>query len=430
MMKHVLSLKQSLQWKMNQSLMQSINMLQLTSGELVDYLKEVAEQNPLIEDVITDFEWEQYNPPSTAAVSIGEINQSEWTMYDKLKEQLYTLSYTPELKRIIEFGIDSLDEDGYLEIELEEWARICDTSLEIVAQALTKVQSLEPAGIGARTFQECILLQLKQLNHDEPFIEHLLLENLELIAENQPALMSEIYHISIEEANQLMNNIKLCHPKPGQLLSKAKPEYIIPEASIHKEGEQWKVSFYKWTMPKIVLNKAYINFANTDKEAADYLKEKHKEIDSLKQAIEYRGNTLERVIRNILEKQLPFFEYGPSGIQPLTLKEIAIELDLHISTVSRTISQKYIQTKQGVLPLKFFLQTGIREENGSNTAAYVVKQHIQAFITKEDKRRPLSDEAIRKKLQDEFHIHVARRTVMKYRSQLKLESSTKRKQEG
>jgi len=430
MMKHVLSLNQSLQWKLNQSLMQSINMLQLTSGELIDYLKHVAEENPLIEEVKIDFEWEQFIPTNTSSLSIGEINQPELSMYDQLKNQLYTLSITDELKKVIEFGIDSLNEDGYLEIEMEEWARICNTTIEMVERALTNIQSLEPAGVGARTFQECMLLQLKQLNQNEPYMEHLLMENLELIADHNLELISEIYQISLEQANQLIENIKLCHPKPGQLLAKTKPEYIIPEASIYKECGEWKISFYKWTMPKLVLNPAYNHLAKSDKEAVAYLKEKHKEIDSLKQAIQYRGNTLERVIRNILEKQLSFFEYGPYKIQPLTLREIAADLNLHISTVSRAISQKYIQTNQGVLPLKFFLQRGIGNENGNSTASYVIKQLILEYITHEDKRNPLSDEAIRQKLMSEFNIKVARRTIMKYRDQLNIASSIKRRQEG
>ncbi|MFC4023803.1 RNA polymerase factor sigma-54 [Oceanobacillus longus] len=429
-MKQNLVLKQSLQWKMNQSLMQSINILQLTSGELTDYLKEVANENPLIEEIQSDMDWAQYSPVNTSVQSIGEINQTELTMYDQLKGQMFMLTMDDDLRKIIEFGIDSLDEDGYLDIEMEEWASSLGTTIDITEKALDQIQSLEPTGIGARSLQECILLQLKQLNGYKQFMEKLLTEHLDLIADSDVELISQLYDIPTEEVNLIIENIKRCHPKPGRLLTTTEPEYIIPEASIYKEEGEWKISFYKWATPRITLNPQYKHLNDPTNEAADYLKEKYKEIESLRKAITYRGNTLERVIRIVLEKQLAFFEHGTYMIQPLTLKEIAEELDLHISTISRAISQKYVQTTQGVLPLKFFLQSGNKKGDGKGTAAFVIKQLIQELITYEDKNKPLSDEAIKKKLKEEFSIEVARRTVMKYRGQLKLPSSTKRRLGG
>ncbi|WP_087972613.1 RNA polymerase factor sigma-54 [Oceanobacillus rekensis] len=428
-MNQKLVLKQSLQWKMNQSLIQSINILQLTSGELMDYLKEVANENPLIEEIDSDMDWEQFRPTYTEAPSIGEINQRVMTMYDQLKGQLYMLPIDDELKKIIEFGIDSLNEDGYLDIELEDWAIACKTTINLVTEALNHIQSLDPVGIGARDLQECILLQLKQSDGYHDYVEDLLNEHLELIADSNVDVISQLYSISLDEAKRTLQNIKRCHPKPGRILSTTEPEYIIPEASIYKEAGEWKISFFKWAAPKITLNPLYENLNDPTNEATDYLKGKYKEIDSLKQAIIYRGNTLERVVRIIMEKQLPFFEHGVHMIQPLGLKEIAEELNLHISTISRAISQKYIQTTRGVLPLKFFLQNGIRKKNGNQTATYVIKQLIHDMITYEDRKKPLSDEAIRSKLRDDFTIDVARRTIMKYRGQLNIPSSMKRKQE-
>ncbi|WP_249871261.1 RNA polymerase factor sigma-54 [Oceanobacillus saliphilus] len=428
-MKQKLVLKQSLQWKMNQSLMQSINILQLTSSELMDYIKEVANENPLIEEIDTDMDWEQFRPMHANVQSVGEINQSEMTMYDQLKAQLFMLTMDDELKAIIEFGIDSLNEDGYLDIELEEWASACGTTMDAVEEALMKIQSLEPTGIGARNLQECILLQLRQLNNYAPYIEDLVVDHLELVADTDTDSISRLYGVTIDEAKALIENIKLCNPKPGRLISTVQPEYIIPEASIHKEEGKWKISFYKWATPKITLNPQYEKLKDPANEATDYLKEKYKEIDSLKQAIMYRGSTLEQVIRIIMEKQLPFFEHGQSRIQPLTLREIAEELNLHISTVSRAISQKYVQTNHGVLPLKFFLQSGVRKGNGKVIATLAIKQLIQEMIKYEDRKKPLSDKAIKQKLRNEFAIEVARRTVMKYRDQLHIPSSMKRKQE-
>ncbi len=426
-MKQKLSLNQSLQWKMNQSLVQSINILQFSSGELMEYIKEVAKENPLIEEVDADMDWVQYRPASSNTFSIGEMNTAEMSLYDQLKSQLFTISYPDSLKPIIEFGIDSLNEDGYLEIALEEWASKCETTIENVEYALEKIQSLEPSGIGARNLQECILLQLKQANSIEPFIADLLENHLELVANADVEAISELYGIVTQEADSIIESIKLCHPKPGKLLEPPEPDYIIPEASIYKEDGEWKLSFYRWSTPKITLNPTYNHLNDPANEAAAYLKEKYKEIEQLQQAIGYRGNTIEEVIRKIMEKQYLFFEHGTYMIQPLTLREIAEELGLHISTISRAISQKYVQTTHGVLPLKFFLQRGLKNENGT-TASFAIKQLMKEMIIHEDKQKPLSDEAIKRKLKNEFHIDVARRTVMKYRDQLRIPSSIKRKE--
>lgn len=426
-MKQKLNLNQSLQWKMNQSLVQSINILQFSSGELLEYIKEIAKENPLIEEVDSDMDWVQYRPASPETFSIGEINTAEMSLYDQLKSQLFTISYPESLKPIIEFGIDSLNEDGYLEIDLKEWADKCDTTIENAAYALEKIQSLEPAGIGARNLQECILLQLKQAKNFEPFVEELLENHLELIANADLEAISEIGGIAAERAGFIIESIKLCHPKPGKLLEPPEPDYIIPEASIFKENGEWKLSFYRWSTPKITLNPTYQRLNDPMHEATDYLREKQKEIEQLKQAIGYRGNTIELVIRKIMEKQYLFFEHGTYMIQSLTLREIAEELGLHISTISRAISQKYVQTIHGVLPLKFFLQRGVKNENGT-TASFAIKQLMKEMILHEDKQSPLSDEAIKRKLMNEFQIEVARRTVMKYRDQLRIPSSIKRRE--
>ncbi|WP_339227394.1 RNA polymerase factor sigma-54 [Oceanobacillus sp. FSL K6-2867] len=426
-MKQKLSLNQSLQWKMNQSLVQSINILQFSSGELMEYIKEVAKENPLIEEVNSDMDWIQYRPASPDTLSIGEINTAEMSLYDQLKSQLFTISYPEPLKPIIEFGIDSLNEDGYLEIAMDEWAAKCGTTIENAEYALEKIQSLEPAGIGARNLKECILLQLKQTDNFQPFIEDLLENHLELIANADVEAISELYGKAAEEAESIIESIKLCHPKPGKLLEPPEPDYIIPEASIYKEDGEWRLSFYRWSTPKITINPTYQHLNDPMHEATDYLKEKHKEIEQLKQAIGYRGNTIERVIRKIMEKQYLFFEHGTYMIQPLTLREIAGELELHISTISRAISQKYVQTTHGVIPLKFFLQRGIKNESGT-TASFAVKQLMKELIIHEDKQNPLSDEAIKRKLKNEFQIELARRTVMKYRDQLRIPSSIKRRE--
>ncbi|MFC3041336.1 RNA polymerase factor sigma-54 [Virgibacillus xinjiangensis] len=427
-MKPRLVQEQRLEWKMNQSLLQSLQVLQFSSVELIDYIKELSKENPLIEEVDFDYDLSQYKAGHQGDFSVGEINQAEETMYDQLKGQLYTLDVRAELLPIIEFGIDSLNEDGYLGIDMEIWAENCGTTEEEVEEALAKIQQLEPAGIGARTLGECIVLQLKQRETHQPFAEELLADHLVWVAEENKEAIAEHYGVRLEEAEKLLNEIKSCHPKPGHLLETKQPEYIIPEASIYKKDGSWKISFFKWNSPDIEVNDRYMEGTELDKEAAAYLKEKYRQIDWLKQAISYRTNTLEQIIRIIVERQYMYFEHGAYMLRPLTLREIAEEIGVHISTVSRALNNKYVQTGQGVLPLKFFLQSGVRQPDGKQTSAFAVKKMIQELIEHEDKTKPLSDEGIRQKLGGEFGISIARRTIMKYRKQLGIPSSVKRRE--
>ncbi|MFC2947219.1 RNA polymerase factor sigma-54 [Virgibacillus sediminis] len=420
--------EQRLEWKMNQSLLQSLQILQFSSVELIDYIKEVSKENPLIEEVNFDYDISRYKAGNTDDFSIGEINQAEETMYDQLRNQLYTLNVRKELIPVIEFGIDSLNEDGYLDIDVDIWSEKLEIPRETAEEALGKIQQLDPPGIGARTLGECIVLQLRQKESYQPFVEELLAEHLVWVAEENSKDIAEHYSVSIEEAAGIIEQIKSCHPKPGHLLETRQPDYIIPEASIYKEAGTWKISFFKWNSPDIKVNNGYMEGAELDKEAASYLREKYKQIDWLKQAISYRTNTLEQIIHVIVEKQYMYFEHGAFMLRPLTLREIAEEVGVHISTVSRAINNKYVQTNQGVFPIKFFLQSGIRQSNGKQTSSFAVKKMIQEFVQHEDKAKPLSDESIRRKLEDEFNISVARRTVMKYRKQLKIPSSVKRKE--
>lgn len=423
-MEQKLMQEQTLQLKMNQSLLQAINLLQLTGIEMMEYVQEISKENPLIEDVNYDYEINSFKNANTNHFSIGEINTETLSMYDQLKNQLYTLTIPEGLKPIVLFGIDSLNDDGYLDIDLELWAEKCHTTIPKVEQSLDLIQSLDPVGIGARSLKECIRLQMK----DSSGITESLLENhLELIAEENISAISEKYKLTEDKAAAILNQIKSCHPRPGQLLSSKDAEYIIPEANIYEEAGVWKISFYKWNSPVVELNQTYANLEVNEKETAAYLKEKHKQVNWLKQAISYRANTLEKVIRKIVEKQQLYFEHGAFMLQPLVLRDIASELDMHISTVSRTISNKYIQTKHGVTDLHFFLQSGVKQHDGKQTSSFVIKQLIDEQIKHEQKQKPLSDQAIRNLLKDEFGITVARRTVMKYREQLGIASSTKRK---
>lgn len=423
-MKQGLFQQQTIQRKINQTLIQSLQMLQFTSIELYDYINEISKENPLIDEVIYDFDFQpaKYNRADT--VTFTDMNPSENSVYDQLIEQLITIDLHKELRQVIEYGIGSLDEAGYLDISLEEWAENCGTTVDITKRALAEIQQLEPYGIGARSLGECLLLQMKQMKEYDPYMEELLLEHLDWVADYNYEAMKEAYSLTEAEIAQLNKMIQSCNPKPGQLLERSEFEYIYPEANVYKEDAAWKITFYNWTAPKIIYNKLHIEQA--DEETKQFLKAKTEQVEWLKKAISYRTATIELVIKRIVDKQRGFFENGILQLVPMTLSDIAAELNLHISTISRAINNKYIQTPHGVFAIKFFFQTGIKQEQGK-VAAIVIKNLVRDIIEKEDKENPLSDEKIKEKLNRDYGINIARRTVMKYRQQLKIGSSVTRR---
>ncbi|SHF85596.1 RNA polymerase factor sigma-54 [Ornithinibacillus halophilus] len=429
-MRQELVQEQKLQQKMNHSLLQAIQILQLSSIEMIEYIQSLANENPLIEDINFDYEISTYKEKYSSYNPIEEVTQQPMSMYDELKEQLVTIQVKKDIKEAVYFGIDSLDENGYLTIDLSMLANHCSISESDADEALRIIQSLDPAGIGARSLSECIIIQLKRMNKYHTYIEELLNQHLNLVANEDVSEIMDIYKVTETEAFETLENIKSCHPKPGTLINTKVPEYVIPEANVYKEEGSWKIDFYQWTSPAIRMNQDYQKFDQLNKETKMYLKEKQNQVEWLQGAIMYRTNTLESVIQLIVEKQFLFFEHGTFMLKPLTLKDLADVLNVHVSTISRTIRNKYIQTNYGTIPLKFFFQSGIKQSNGTETSAFTIKKLIEEIIAYEDKQKPFSDETIKRKLNEEFGIQVARRTVMKYREQLNIPSSMKRKNRG
>ncbi|GAQ18544.1 RNA polymerase sigma factor [Oceanobacillus picturae] len=420
--------EQVLERKMNQSLLQSLQLLQYSSFDLMEYIKEIEKENPLIGEVIYQDDVSYFHPSRGGLVAPIELNVKELTMYEKLKKQLYMLTIPKEIHHAVLYGIDSLNESGYLEIDLEFWANACDITLQSAEKALLYIQSLEPTGIGARSLSECIYLQLAQDAPDPDLLQDLLGDNLNWVAAGDVLSISKYYSLSEPEVEGLLAKVRRCDPKPGKRITTKTTNYITPEASIYKQQGKWHVSFFSWSSPSIKIDPNYKEFVSDEKYVVRYLNNKWSQVESLRKAISYRHNTLERVIHCIIEKQSPFFENGLSMLQPLTLKEIADVLELHTSTISRTVSNKYIQTASGVFPLNFFLQSGIQQADGTKTSSIVVKQQIADLVKNEDKRKPLSDREIKGKLEAVYGLHIARRTVMKYREHQEIPSSSKRKE--
>ncbi|MHA6251805.1 RNA polymerase factor sigma-54 [Oceanobacillus sp. CAU 1775] len=417
---------QTLERKINQTLIQSLQLLQFTSTELHHYLNHIAEENPLIEDIIFNYEEKPTTYHRSETVSLEETNASEKNLYDVLLDQILTMNLSPDLKKITEYGIYSLDEAGYLDITLEDWAENCAVDIPQVEESLKVIQQLEPFGVGARSLGECLLLQVRQMKGYHDYMDDLLLYHLEWLAENEFEAIKDTYNIEENEVAELFQMIQGCNPKPGQLLTTSPTEYIIPEANIYKDEAEWHIVFHHLSIPKIIYSKPALE--QVDRETKDYLKEKTQQIDGIKRALKYRASTLELVLKEITDKQQAFFENGIIGLVPLKLSDVANKVGLHLSTISRAISNKHIQTPHGVYPIKFFFQHGIKQKDGS-IATIIIKDLIKQIISQENKDKPLSDEKIRLELEGSYSLKVARRTVMKYREQLNIPSSLKRRQQ-
>lgn len=416
--------QQVIERKINQTLIQSLQMLQYTSTELHGYLKTIAEENPLIEDIIFDYEEKSMKYHHSETVSFEETKAEVKNLYDLLIEQLSTLHLEQVERSLIEYGIYSLDESGYLDITLEEWATNCNATLSEVEAALNVVQELEPYGVGARDLSECLYLQVRHMKGYKDYMSDLLLRHVDWIADYEYQLIKDTYGIEEAEVSEVFQMIQGCNPKPGQLITNDPTEYISPEANVYKDEKGWRIVFHHLNTPKIIYRSLALE--KVDCETANYLKVQTQQIEGLKRALQYRTSTLELVLKEITDKQRAFFEEGMLGLVPLKLSDVAEEIDLHLSTISRAISNKHIQTPHGVFPLKFFFQTGIRQKDGT-IATIVIKNFIQQIIDQENKETPLSDEKIRMILAEEYALKIARRTVMKYREQLQIPSSWKRR---
>ncbi|KGX86220.1 RNA polymerase factor sigma-54 [Pontibacillus litoralis] len=419
-MKPTLTQEQRLTWKMSQRLSQAIEILQYNGEELLEFLEQHLQDNPLLK-------WDKSNLPiSGGELPISGVPTAEEDLYTYLKDQLLELSLQDGRKAIVEYGIDSLNENGYLDNDLEQWQQALQVEQEQVQHALSIIQSLEPAGVGARSLQECIVLQL-QRKECPSFIEHLVEHHLEWIADDDRFEIMQAYEVNEQEAREAIEAVKRCHPRPGLQFAPIKKDYIVPDATIYHKDGRWHVDLSYLNTPSISIDQTYANTSIDDVEAQTYIQDKYRHANWIVMAIEQRKQNVLAIIEETVHRQVPFLESGPTFVQPLRMREIAFEVDLHVSTVSRAIRNKYVQTPHGIYPLKFFFQQGVKSRHRTETSSYTVKQWLKELIEKEDKNKPYSDQKLRDILEHTYGAYLSRRTVAKYREEMLLPSSTKRR---
>ena len=446
---------------LSQRMIQSAEILQMTSQELNTYINELALENPVIDIVepptaeeqresIEQQEWlnsfneenyylyqRQNNDDDYDFKSSWNINTDDGeTLQDSLWSQLITENFTDQETEIIKFMLECLDNKGYLEESIETIASYFGTDTEIVEDLLSDLQALDPSGVCARTLEECLKLQLERRDMLTPVLESIIDNCLEMVAKNQIPAIARKLRLSPTETAGYCQIIKSLNPKPGvSFSSRDQLRYIIPDVTIVKFKDHFDILLNESMYPTIELNSYYrqMNQNPESSELKEYLGNKIRQAEWVKQCVTQRGKTLMQVSRAILEHQEEFFTFGPAHLNPLRLADIAQELDIHESTVSRAVSKKYLQCSWGVYPMNFFFSRSVAVQESSSESgtqsvtAADIKRVLREIIEEENKKKPYSDRLLGEKLA-ERGISISRRTVAKYREEEGIADASGRKE--
>lgn len=452
-MKFNLTTKQSSKISITPQLQNAIKLLQYSAIEINQEIQNIFESNPLIEkeDACEEYEEnsceEHYShykdnplPNNDNVISTSEVIEKTTSEEDSLKKhliwQIDLLNISNKDKGIAEAIIDYTNEDGYLIKKIFEIYDDVYSSSEISVDELIAIQhllqNLDPIGSCCEDIKESLLVQL---NNDkaEDYIKSkafvVISEFFEEYVNKEFNKIEKDLGLDKEEIQKINILIKAQNPRPGSaFISKKQSDYIIPDVKISRENSKWVVKLNKLISPKITINKNYINFSEKNISDNDkvYLKNNLQEAKLFIKNIDYRNNTLIKISNSIFEKQIDFFNKGVEEIKPMNLKEIALSIDVHESTVSRLTNGKYMETPYGIFELKYFFSSSLSNNLGDDLSSKSIKEKIKKIINAENKNKPFSDDKIAYILQNQG-INIARRTVAKYRESLNLESSSKRK---
>ena len=351
---------------------------------------------------------------------------------DHLRAQLAYLDIPEDLDEVCENIIANLDHRGYLGYPLEEIVASMESEVseEQAEQALRAVQELEPKGVAARSLEECLALQLDFRDEDAPVLKRLIEEHLKDILDNRYPKVARQVGCSIQELKQAVEKIAKLNPMPGALFRETSAPHVVPELRVEKIEGEHRVLLEEGSLRPLQISDYYmrrLQDASLDERTREYLKRKLQSARWLIEAIEQRRSTLYNVSSEMTRAQQGFLEKGDYYLRPLKMQDIADRVGVHVSTVSRAISDKYIQTPRGVYSLKHFFTGGLRKENGEMESWETIRQKLTDIVNSEDKSNPLSDEDLAARLQQDG-VDIARRTISKYRKLLSIPSSRQRKQ--
>ena len=480
-MKQSLQLKMGQQLTMTPQLQQAIRLLQLSSLDLQAEIQEALDNNPLLEvegeaeqDAQTDAEqtqkddsqketvdalqdqslpddlpldstWDDTYTSTTPSSGISssqsfdgehDVYQGETSdsLYDHLIWQMQMSHFSDEDAAIATTIIESIDERGYLTSDLNELVEainLPEVDVEEVAMVLKRIQHFDPLGVGARSIQECLSIQLQQLCDETPCKKlalALINDYMELMGARDYKGLQRKLKIDEAELKETLRLIQTLNPYPGDAIDQKPVEYVIPDISVVKKNGRWVVELNPDSVPKLRVNEQYAALSQQAKSSADsqYIKLHTQEARWFIKSLESRNETLLKVAHCIVQRQQGFFEHGEEAMKPMVLNDVAEAVDMHESTISRVTTQKYLHCPRGIFELKYFFSSHVSTETGGECSSTAIRALIKKLVAAENRAKPLSDNKIAELIADQG-IQVARRTIAKYRESLNIPSSSQRK---
>ncbi len=444
---------------MTPELIQAIQILQFSRQELEHYIAEQLVNNPVLEaepgekeekeekekeegkldgikEHLKDLDYD-YSFQKQGKYNQEEISPEQWgkpeevSLAEHLAFQLQFVTPDTQCRKIGRYIIDSLDHSGYLTVNEDQIAKALKVEREKVTKVLKVIQTFEPAGIAARNLEESLTIQLKQKKIYSSRYGDLLRNHLQDLGENRLVHIAKQMEISVEEVQRMRDMIRTLDPRPGGRFStKEDVTYIVPDVIVEKISGKYVVTMNETNIPKLMVSSYYRKvLAETkgkDQELNNYLEERLQAATWLLKSIEQRKQTVIGVVEEILRCQRDFFEQGEKYLKTLTLRQVADELAIHESTVSRSVNGKYMQCPRGVFELKYFFSAGVENMEGEGIASTGIKSYIEEIINQENCKKPLSDEKIVGLLRQKG-IEISRRTVAKYRDEMGISSSSRRR---
>ncbi|OOE14274.1 RNA polymerase factor sigma-54 [Fictibacillus arsenicus] len=430
--------QQSMNLVMTTELRQAIAILQVPSYELTSYLQEQALENPLIE--ISEpkgmFTTLKKSGRKNGVSSQSEDKQSydhliieQETLYDYLYKQAILLPLLGQDRKIFNYLLLSLNESGYLTVTAQETAARFTVSIEKCEELISMLQKLEPTGIGARSLRECLLIQLSEQKLEHTLSYIIADQHLELLGERKIKTLSELLNVLPQQIEEAADFLQTLDPRPGAAFSPADEQsYLYPDVSVSMENRKLHISINEQYSPVMKLNDSYASLLKDKNKTSKFIHESYQKFNWLKKALEQRKETLLKITSEIVRVQERYFyTFEKKDLIPLTLKDVADQIGVHESTVSRAVKNKVLQTTKGAVELKSFFSAKIYTQDGGSASATSAKTEIKKLVESENKLKPLSDQVLAALLEQNSGLSISRRTVAKYREELNIPSSSKRK---
>lgn len=463
-----LTIEQSQKLTMTSELIQAIQILQFNSQELETFVQDELMQNPVLEYDSTAEERREQEVSKSESMDKKEAEEADFDLREKVKEAEYDdISYRqwehrkendePTFEQFVSkeetledylllqltfsklkgndikigrYMVESIDENGYLTVELSQVAKTFKVSEAHVEKILDVIQTFEPAGVGARTLEECLIIQLASKGLLEDSVEYIILHHLADIGDNKLGKVSKETGLTVAQVQMITDLIRTLEPKPGRRFSSGESvKYVVPDVIVEKVDGEYQIVTNETTIPRLMVSSYYMSLAKRateDAELSKYLNEKYNSALWLIKSIEQRRQTIYNVVAAVVEHQKEFLDKGPKYLKTLTLKQVAEALNIHESTVSRSINGKYMQTPRGVFEIKYFFSSGVTGGSGEGMSSNSIKTFIKEIVESEDPKKPYSDQEMVEILSRKG-IEISRRTVAKYREGMNILSSSKRR---